>query len=281
MPGLTREPWAGMFPVGAAMKFSIVIPAHNEEKYLGGCLESVRLAAAPYPGEVETIVVLNRCRDGTERIAVGAGARIVREDAKCLARIRNAGAREAMGEILVTIDADSRMPENMLGEIDRALASGKIVGGGARFRPDRYSLGIRATMTLVKLATRLKGLAGVSYWCRLSDFLALGGFNEKMIAGEDLEFAARLKKYGGERGLRFVTLPRAYVTVSMRKFDHFGDWHFLRTMARHASRENIGKLMRGEHSEALSRFADEYFYEWEKDPAAQKCNSECIERFKA
>jgi len=247
------------------MKFSIVVPARNEEKFIGGCLESIRRAADPFPGDVETIVVLNRCTDGTERIAAAAGARIVREDAKCLATIRNAGARQATGDILVTIDADSRMPESMLAEVDRALASGKIIGGGARFRPDRRSLGILATMAFVRLVTRLLGLAGVSYWCRRGDFVALGGFNEKMIAGEDLEFAARLKKYGRERGQRFIALPRARVTISMRKFDHFGDWHFLRTLAGRTNRETILRWRRGEYSEEDRRFTDEYFYEWEED----------------
>ena len=251
------------------MKFSIVIPARNEEKFISGCLESVRLSAKPYPGDVETIVVLNRCTDGTERIAAEAGAMIVREDAKCLARIRNAGARLATGGILVTIDADSRMPENMLIEVDRALASGKIIGGGARFRPDRRSLGILVTMVFVRLLTQLLGLAGVSYWCRRGDFMALGGFNEKMIAGEDLEFAARLKKFGKERGQRFITLPRARVTISMRKFDHFGDWYFLRTLAGRTNRKTILRWQRGEYNEEDRRFIDEYFYEWDGKPVGK------------
>jgi len=247
------------------MKFSIIVPAHNEEKFIGGCLKSIRRAATPYPGAVETIVVLNRCSDGTERIAAGAGARIVREDGKCLSLIRNAGARQAAGDILVTIDADSRMSENMLVEIERALASGKFIGGGVHIRPDRRSTGIVVTLSILKLFLRLTGLAGGSYWCRRCDFEELGGFNEALFMGEDLEFAQRLKRLGKSRRLRFITLPRAFITTSMRKFDRFGDWYFLRTLLFQVRRKKIAKWWRGEYKEEERRFADQYFYEWEED----------------
>ena len=247
------------------MKFSFIIPAHNEEKFVGGCLESIRRAAAPFPGEVETIVVLNRCSDGTERIAAEAGARIIREDAKSLSIIRNAGAREARGDILVTIDADSRISENMLVEIDRALASGKYIGGGVRVLPDRRSMGIVFTLAILNAFMRLTGLAGGSYWCKRGDFEAVGGFNEALFMGEDLEFAQRLKRYGKGRRLRFITLPRASITTSMRKFDRFGDWYFLRTLLFQVRRKKIAKWYRGEYADEERLFADQYFYEWEED----------------
>ncbi|EFI70238.1 glycosyl transferase, group 2 family protein [Lysinibacillus fusiformis ZC1] len=40
------------------VKFSVIIPAHNEEKYIGGCLESIVQAAQLYKDQVEVIVVL-------------------------------------------------------------------------------------------------------------------------------------------------------------------------------------------------------------------------------
>src|SRR5258708_22890222 len=95
-------------------RFSLVIPARNEHRFIGACLESIRVAAAAYPDELEVIVVLNRCSDRTEAIAHNFGARTIREDARNLARIRNAGARSALGRMLVTIDADSRMSPNTL-----------------------------------------------------------------------------------------------------------------------------------------------------------------------
>jgi glycosyltransferase involved in cell wall biosynthesis len=47
------------------MRFSILIPARNEEKCLPGCLESIKAAASPFPDQVEVIIAINRCTDGT------------------------------------------------------------------------------------------------------------------------------------------------------------------------------------------------------------------------
>ena len=41
------------------IKISIVIPAHNEEKYIVKCLESISKASSLYENQVEMIVVLN------------------------------------------------------------------------------------------------------------------------------------------------------------------------------------------------------------------------------
>ncbi len=43
-----------------AIKFSIVIPAHNEEQYIGKCIESILKASKPFENQVEIIVILNR-----------------------------------------------------------------------------------------------------------------------------------------------------------------------------------------------------------------------------
>src|SRR5882724_9957558 len=164
----------------SAPKFSIVIPARDEERFIGACLESIRVASAAYDGQVETIVVLNRCSDRTEEIARSFGARTIREDARNLARIRNAGARHATGRVLLTIDADSAMTPNMLVAIDKALSSGQSVGGGTFIRPDRLSVGIVSTMLFLGLYLLADPVSGGLFWCYREDFEAIGGFNESL-----------------------------------------------------------------------------------------------------
>mgnify|MGYP001581257347 CR=1 FL=1 len=206
------------------MKFSVVIPARDEEHFIGKCLDSIRKATSPYPAQVETIVVLNRCTDGTERIALDWGAKVVKNEDKNLAKIRNAGARLATGDILITIDADSWMSDNMLIEIDRALQGGEYIGGGVPIIPERMSPGIWCSMVFLKMCIGLSGLAGGLYWCYRRDFEAVGGFNENLLVAEALDFAKRLKIYGRRHGKGFITLKSASITTSCRKFDHFGDW---------------------------------------------------------
>ena len=42
---------------------SVIIPAHNEEKYIKRCIDSIKRAGREFPGRTEIIVVCNRCMD--------------------------------------------------------------------------------------------------------------------------------------------------------------------------------------------------------------------------
>jgi glycosyltransferase involved in cell wall biosynthesis len=233
--------------------FSVIIPARNEELFIAGCLQSIRVAAASYVGQVEVIVVLNRCTDKTEEIAHSFGARTIRDDARNLAKIRNAGTRSASGRILVTIDADSAMSPGTLMAIDQALTSGTTVGGGTLIRPDRTSLGIQVTLLLFRLFLFISQLSGGLFWCSREDFAAIGGFNEGLVSGEDVDFARRLKAYGKKVHRPFSILPGAYIVTSCRKFDAYGDWCVL------TSPLLIWRLLRGNNRRA----ADAFYYDFE------------------
>lgn len=237
------------------MELSVVVPAHNEEAYLGRCLFSIRRAADRASARVETIVVANRCTDRTAAIAREGGARIVENRDRCLAKIRNDGARAARGDVLVTIDADSAMAPNTLAAIERALGSGRYVGGGAAIRFDRYSAGIRLSYALVQLLVWAAGLGGGLYWCRKADFDAIGGFDESLLLGEDLDFARRLRDHGRAAGRSFRNLVNAPITTSTRKFDRFGDWHFLRLLLQ-------PRRLRGAMNGTDRTLPDELFYDF-------------------
>lgn len=211
------------------MLFSVIIPARNEEKHLPRSLKALKEALANFQKDHwEIIVVINRCDDRTEEIARSEQCVIVSCDEKNLAAIRNTGARAAQGDILITIDADSVASPNLLTEIHRKLSDDRVIGGGVVIYPERWSLGIFLTaLCLLPIALRYGISAGV-FFCRREDFFRIGGFNEAFASVEDIDFARRLKAEGKKTGRKFVTLFRASITTSMRKFDTFGDWYFLR-----------------------------------------------------
>lgn len=208
--------------------FSILIPARDEEEHLPGCLESIKSAAESFQDQVEIIVSLNRSTDRTEEIALENGAIVVHEDAKNLAKIRNAAARSATGDIVVTIDADSRMSRNMLTEIRRQFETGKYIGGGVMVWPERWSLGILVTAVILCVVILRHRVSGGLFWCLRQDFEAIGGFDENFVSVEDLDFAKRLKVFGKVKGKRFKTITKAHIVTSCRKFDRFGDWYLVR-----------------------------------------------------
>jgi glycosyltransferase involved in cell wall biosynthesis len=232
-------------------RFSILIPARNEESFLPKCLDSIRAATTSFPDQVETIVAVNRCTDRTEEIALRHGAKVVREDGRNLARIRNAAAKAATGEVIVTIDADSRMTANMLTEIDRLLRTGRFIGGGVTIRPERWSLGILVTVLLLAVLLLWRRVSGGLFWCLRKDFEAIGGFNENLVSLEDLDFAQRLKAHGMGQGKRFTTITKAHIVTSCRKWDMFGDWYLL------LNPRLVRRLLRGQSQED----ADHFYYD--------------------
>lgn len=238
--------------------FSVIIPAHNEEKYIGKCLQAVK-SAAKYVGDAKTeiIVVANRCTDKTVAIAKHYGAKVVINEEKCIAAIRNAGVREAKGEIIVTIDADSLMTKYSLCEIKFLLDSGNYVGGGTNPKFDRMSVGIAfssayVAMNLIPIMMKNGGyLSGAMFWLYKRDFDAIGGFDETLVSLEDMDFAVRLKKLGDKRGQKYGTLKRSYILTSSRKFDEFGDWYLIK------NRSLTKRIFSGKDREA----ADEFYYD--------------------
>lgn len=232
---------------------SVCIPAHNEEKFIGECLDSIKTAAEHLkPSAVEVIVCLNRCTDRTERIARSYGATIVKEDEKNIAKITNTAARHAQGEIIVTIDADSRMSPNMLLEVTQLLETGRWIGGGSSIKLERMSLGIvvSAIILVPIILAKYRTVSAGLFWLNKKDFDAMGGFNESLISVQDLDFARRLKIHGRKMGKRLTTIKRAHIKTSSRKFDKYGDWHMIKNV------RSTLKLLKGQDRES----ADRYYY---------------------
>ena len=239
---------------------SVVIPAHNEEKYLPSCLEAVKRAAAQLkedPGRVEIVVAANRCTDRTAEIAAEFGATAVSDDARSIAKVRNAGVRASRGGIVVTIDADSVMSEDALCEAREMLESGGYIGGGTPVRFDRMSAGIffsalYVAWNLIPVMWRNKAaLSGGMFWFFRRDFDEIGGFDESLASLEDMDFAVRLNRLGVSRGKKFGTLKRSRIVTSSRKFDTFGDWYLIR------NRKLTKRIFTGRDREA----ADAFYYD--------------------
>ena len=87
---------------------SFVIPAHDEPPRLPSTLQALHEAARACGVDYEIVVVDDASSDGTADVAVAQGARVVRVEHRHIAATRNAGARAAVGDVLVFVDADTR-----------------------------------------------------------------------------------------------------------------------------------------------------------------------------
>lgn len=102
-------------------RFSVVVPAWNEEACLGACLDSI--AAQDYEGSVEVIVVDNNSTDSTADLARARGATVVFEAQQGVCAARQAGATAATGDVIVSTDADTVFDPAWLSRIDARLRS--------------------------------------------------------------------------------------------------------------------------------------------------------------
>jgi glycosyltransferase involved in cell wall biosynthesis len=198
-------------------RFSVVVSALDEQADLARSLRAITRAALAIRTAAEVVVVVRECDATHAGFAASTGATVIEVGPANLAVARNAGAEATGGQILVTIDADRVMSPVAFAEIERLLATGCYVGGGAVQHPERHSLSIDLAMVVARVTTYLNGLGGGMYWCRRDDFEAIGGFDERVATVDDFDFARRLRAHGLRTGRRFVNLRQAPVTTSCRQ----------------------------------------------------------------
>ncbi len=186
------------------LSVSIVIPAYNEEGYLGECLESVVRFRSPRIKEI--IVINNASTDRTAGIASAfEGVRVVDEPEKGLTRARARGLSEAQGDLIAFLDADTRIHEEWPKVIAaRFSANPNLVCLSGPY--EYYDLsGLQKAaakqmqrylyMSLSKTVGYL--ILGGNFTAKKTALVAAGGFDKSIeFYGEDTDIARRLHKFG-------------------------------------------------------------------------------------
>jgi glycosyltransferase involved in cell wall biosynthesis len=198
---------------------SFVVPAYNEEKCIGAALDAIH-AAAKTSGEPYDIVVANDAStDATATIAEAAGARVVNVAHRQIAKTRNSGAKAAIGDLFIFVDADTQVNEAVVRAALAATRSGAVGGGCTptleETAPRWAHRMMNSTVTVMRW---LQWTAGCFVFCTREAFEAVGGFDEEHFAGEEIYLSIALRRRGP-----FVILRETVVT-SPRKFVSRGPW---------------------------------------------------------
>jgi glycosyltransferase involved in cell wall biosynthesis len=203
------------------MHLSIIIPAFNEERLIGRCLQSISTSvAANYKSgfTYEIIVVDNNSTDDTARLAREAGASVVFEPINHIGRARNTGAAEAQGDWLLFVDADSILSPGLLSEILRLIEDGKSVGCGSTLRMEGLPWWVEWILKIWTVTSVMfHWAAGALILCRTDAFREIGGFNQELYAADEITLSQQLRQWGRKRGLEFVILTRFPLETSSRK----------------------------------------------------------------
>lgn len=107
--------------------FSIVIPAFNESHYIAETLSSLK--DQTFKGGYEVIVVDNNSTDQTAAIARSLGAKVILERQPGVCWARQAGTKAALGQIVISTDADTTFSHDWLARIyARFVADDTLIG---------------------------------------------------------------------------------------------------------------------------------------------------------
>ena len=194
------------------MKLSIVIPAYNEESYLGECLRHVldEVARSGDCGPVEVLVIDNASTDRTSEIAKGfPGVRVAHEPDKGLTKARQRGLDEAAGSIIGYVDADTKMPSGWIRTVVQSFDAepATVCVSGPYVYYDLSALSkflVRGYWWLALPVSAMTGYMAVggNFAARREALLKIGGFDQTIaFYGEDTDIARRLSAVGRVRFL--------------------------------------------------------------------------------
>jgi glycosyltransferase involved in cell wall biosynthesis len=184
-------------------RLAVVVPAHNEERLLPGCLRALAAARAAVPAvRVDVFVVLDACTDRTAGIARAAGVRQVRLDARNVGRARAAGVLAAVragvdGLWLASTDADSRVPPDWLRAQCRYAAAGaQVLAGTVRVADwTGWAAETRRAYERRYAMRPHEHVHGANLGCLAEAYLAIGGF-PPLHTGEDRALVAAARAAG-------------------------------------------------------------------------------------
>lgn len=236
------------------MHITVIVCTYNRSSSLGQALDSVAAQTLPADVTWEVLVVDNNSADKTRQVVEDFSRRYpgrfryLFESQQGLSRARNAGIRQASGEIIAFLDDDVTVAPTWLQNLTASLHSGDYAGAGGPIRPpegfepprwltlggDQDLGGVLALMDLGDTPADLhKAPYGTNMAFRKSVFEKYGSFRpdlgrcgSNLLSNEDTEFGKRLFA-AGER-LRYEPTAVVHHPVFPERLNkkYFRHWWF-------------------------------------------------------
>jgi glycosyltransferase involved in cell wall biosynthesis len=185
---------------------SIVIPTYNEKDAIEGCLAQFKSLTLPH----EIVVTDDKSTDNTVEIAKKYANIVLEPESKhiSISANRNDGVRHSNGDVLVFIDADSRIKEPQA-FFTRALKDFErnpqlvALTGSLHVSPELETFGDKIVYAIFNVVHRVKNnvlhmgeAPGRFQMMRRSAFDKVNGYREDLVTREDGDMFARLSKIG-------------------------------------------------------------------------------------
>ena len=195
---------------------SFIVPAHNEEQLIARTLDAIQAAARELSIPFELIVVDDASSDGTAAIASAHGARVVPVTVPADRADQEPRRPGRPGRHLDLRGCRYRGADGHPAAALAALAAGAVGGGATVTFDGRVPFWGAMLLPIVRGMLRVGNVpAGCFVFCARVRFEAVGGFDERLYAGEEIAFGRALRRLG-----RLVILHEIVVTSGRKLRTH-------------------------------------------------------------
>jgi rSAM/selenodomain-associated transferase 2 len=188
------------------IRFTVIVPALNEETVIGTCLWRIRDVLP----DAEIIVADGESSDQTRSLAEHFGAMVIRGQPGRGCQL-NQGAAASSGDVLLFLHADTHLPPNTGPILEDYFVPREAQIGTFRLAFDVRHWFLGASAALTRFDSMFTRFGDQCITVRRSFFKALGGFPDWPIF-EDVEFLRRARRL-----TRIHSFPAA-VETSGRRF---------------------------------------------------------------
>lgn len=207
---------------------SVIIPAHNEENFIGKLLE--RLDNQDLSKNVyEVIVVDNASTDGTVlevwnflKEHPSLNLHLLHEHTLGVSRAKNTGGNYAHYDNLVFLDADNSVDANFLSAILELASNDDILAATIKTTPDEFNLSSWLFFILLEAIKRLKFKPFGKSFIKKHVFFSIGEFNNSIFLGENVDLLLRAKIFAKNQQKVFSHLKKSPIKCSLRRFHKVG-----------------------------------------------------------
>jgi len=234
---------------------SFLIPALNEERNIANCVDAI-VASVPEGLRFEVVVGDHGSRDGTADIARAHGARVIAHPRSTVGALRNGLAAASSGALIAFVDADVTLtPEwkRHIAAVREEMGARPLQLAGSHCdSPETDNFFLRNWFSRMRKST--SAYLGTGHLLiNRAFFEQLGGFDTRLISGEDYDLCQRARAAGGEirivPGLKAIhhDYPLTAAQFVAREAWHgTGDFQGLRAFA-HSRVAQLAVLFAGLH----------------------------------
>jgi len=235
--------------MGSTNTYSVVVPAHNSELTIAKCIESISSQTLTAS---EIILILDDCTDDTKKILksyVNQKIKIHEVSFKNSAKSRNFGVSKCLYQFIAFLDADDTWePNKMALQLNSQITANEICATNSLFKNAYGVVFGRNIETKNDEQARKLVRDGIALPAMLSTwvvsrelFKSLNGFDEKLPAAEDFDFAVRAINNGAQ--FNIVREDLSYYLIHSNS----------KSVLKRAAQRRIGALIKNNNGNQISK----------------------------